>query len=70
MIYFIHSCNARLWYVEKYLIPDMISQGIPRDDIILFNDHYSNGNQKSFYNSAQYIKCNAPHDGRGLAPNR
>ena len=70
MKYMIHSCNARLSYVEQYLIPELVSQGILRDDIILFNDHFSCGNQKSFYNSAQYIKYNAPHEGRDVAPNR
>jgi len=41
MKYMIHSCNSRLWYVEQYLIPSMIKQNIPREDIILFNDHYT-----------------------------
>ena len=70
MIYMIHSCNARLEYVHSYLIPALISQGIPRENIILFNDHFSYGNQRAFYNSAQYIKYSAPHEGRDVAPDR
>ena len=70
MKYMIHSCNARLWYVEEILIPALTAQGISKDDIILFNDYYSNGNQKSFYNSAQYIKYCAPHSDRDMAPDR
>ena len=33
MKYMIHTCEARLWYVEEYLIPSMLKQGIKEDDI-------------------------------------
>lgn len=62
MKYMIHSCNQRLWYVNKYLIPSMLDQGIRLEDIILFNDFLSVGNQASFYNSCKYIKNNLPED--------
>ena len=62
MRYMIHSCNQRLWYVKKYLIPSMLEQGIDINDIILFNDFLSVGNQKAFYYSCKYIKQNEQLD--------
>jgi len=56
MKYMIHSCNKRLWYVKRYLIPSMLEQGISLEDIILWNDYFSVGNQQSWYNSCKYIK--------------
>ena len=32
----IHSCNQRLWYVGKYLIPSLKAQGV--EEIRVFND--------------------------------
>lgn len=58
MKYMIHSCNKRLWYVEEYLIPSMVRQGIPREDIIVWNDNDNIGCLKSWYNSCLYIKEN------------
>lgn len=62
MKYMIHSCNKRLWYVKKYLIPSMIKQGINAKDIILWNDDHSVGNQQSWYNSCEHIKSHEPLD--------
>lgn len=36
--YLIHACEQRNWYVEKYLIPSMIEQGIDRDNIKVYLD--------------------------------
>lgn len=36
--YIIHACPARMWYVEEYLVPSMIEQHIPRDDILIWCD--------------------------------
>ena len=36
--YLIHTMPKRMWYVCGYLIPSMVSQGIDRDDIKIFND--------------------------------
>lgn len=36
--YRIQTCKARLWYVEDYLIPSMIKQGIDRNDITIYLD--------------------------------
>ena len=60
MKYMIHSCNKRLWYVNRYLIPSMLDQGIKLENIILWNDFLSVGNQQAFYDSCRYIKNNEP----------
>lgn len=33
--YIIHACNKRMDYVMKRLVPDMVSQGINKDDIVV-----------------------------------
>ena len=42
--YMIHACPKRMWYVEDYLVPSMLAQGIVEDDIIVFNDTKGRGN--------------------------
>lgn len=37
--YMIHTCKQRKWYVNKYLIPDMLKQGITKDQIIVMTDN-------------------------------
>lgn len=49
--YMIHCCLKRLWYVEKYLMPSMIEQGIGKDDIILYVDANNDGCLKSHVKS-------------------
>ena len=41
--YVIHACAARIWYVDEYLIPSMLEQGIDRDDILLWCDTEKKG---------------------------
>ena len=36
--YIIHTYPGRLWYVENYLIPSMLAQGIERDQITVWSD--------------------------------
>ena len=38
MYYMIHAVPEREWYVEEYLIPSMISQGISPDEIEVWMD--------------------------------
>lgn len=45
--YMIHTYPKRMWYVENYLIPSMLVQGIKRDHIIIFNDSEGLGNLKA-----------------------
>ena len=48
MKYMIHTCEARLWYVEEYLIPSMLKQGIKEDDIYNYVDEKHDGNLVSW----------------------
>lgn len=34
----IHACPARMWYVNEYMVPSMIAQGIDQNDITIWND--------------------------------
>lgn len=42
--YMIHAYQPRMWYVEEFLIPSMVAQGIPREDITVWNDTERKGN--------------------------
>lgn len=42
--YMMHACPKRMWYVEEFLIPSMLEQGIPREDITVWNDTEKLGN--------------------------
>ena len=37
--YLIHACNKRFWYVKEYLIPSMMLQGIPAENIFVYRDY-------------------------------
>ena len=41
--YMIHTCNQRRWYVNKFLIPSMLEQGIKKDEIIVAVDSNNSG---------------------------
>ena len=53
--YMIHACPKRMWYVEDFLVPSMIEQGIEKDDIIIWNDTNGWGNLKSFVESCRWV---------------
>lgn len=57
-IVMIHSCNKRLWYVREYLIPYLITLGIPERNIILWNDYKGIGCLKQWVSSCEYLSCN------------
>jgi len=66
MKYMIHSCDARKWYVDKYLVPSMIEQGINEDDIYVYNDDKHEGNLVSWVVSCHVAyemwgECNVWH---------
>lgn len=63
MTYMIHTCNKRLWYVEKYLIPSMEEQGILRENIIVWKDTKKLGNLESFVKSMKWIANNQTYLG-------
>lgn len=45
--FMIHACLQREWYVRGFLIPDMISQGIPQENIEVWLDSEKRGNLAS-----------------------
>lgn len=49
--YMIHVCPDRKWYVDEFLIPSMIEQGISQSDITLWYDEKRKGNLVSCYES-------------------
>lgn len=44
MEYMIHACPDRMWYVNDFLIPSMMDQGIPRESILVWCDTEGKGN--------------------------
>lgn len=44
MHYMIHAAPQRMWYVDDFLVPSMTAQGIPLDDITVWNDTAGAGN--------------------------
>lgn len=51
MKYMIHACPAREWYVNDFLVPSMIEQGISESDIYVYMDRSKDGNLMSFVRS-------------------
>lgn len=49
--YLIHACNSRFWYVKQYLIPSMMLQGIPAQNIFVYRDYNEIGNLRAFIDS-------------------
>lgn len=45
--YLIHTYPKRIWYVNGYLIPSMIKQGINLSDISVYNDEKREGNLRA-----------------------
>lgn len=51
MKYLIHACPKRMWYVEKFLYPQLREQGAPAEGIEIWNDAEGKGNQIAFFES-------------------
>lgn len=49
--YMIHTFPNRLWYVENYLIPSMLKQGIEKSQIVVYNDSKGEGNLRACMHS-------------------
>lgn len=60
--YMIHACPQRMWYVEEFLLPSMLEQGIKESEVYIWNDEKQIGNLKSFLASMEYVRDNCPHD--------
>ena len=55
----IHAMPKRIKYVEDYLVPSMIQQGIKQEDITVYNDTMQEGNLLAWINSIRKL----PDDG-------
>ncbi len=53
--YLIHSCPKRRWYVDDYLVPSMLDQGIQPEDIMIYDDKAKQGNLKAFLDSCRKL---------------
>ena len=53
--YLIHAVPKRMWYVNDFLIPSLVNQGIPLYDISVYCDDKNEGNLKAFVNSLKTI---------------
>lgn len=56
----IHACPAREWYVNEYLVPSIVDQGISRDEITIWMDRDGVGNLASCLES--FAQC-SKHEG-------
>lgn len=54
MRYMIHAVPSRLWYVEDFIIPSMLEQGIQRDEIAIYCDYKRKGNLFAFMDCIRY----------------
>lgn len=62
--YLIHACPQRLWYVENFLIPSMLKQGIKKENIEVYTDLENRGNLEAFVHSLSMIKQTDENSGR------
>ena len=60
--YIIHACQQREWYVNEYLVPSIIEQGIPPDNIEVWRDDKGMGNLFSCMKCFEY--CGTKTGGR------
>lgn len=56
--YMIHTYPKRLWFVEDYIIPSMLEQGISRDNIRIHNDIDGEGNLRACMHSFMEVDDN------------
>lgn len=53
--YLIHTCAKREQYVNEYLVPSMLKQGIDKSNILIYNDKAKEGCLKSYLASFKMI---------------
>lgn len=53
--YIIHTCLDREWYVQEFLMPSMIEQGIPSDNIEMWLDSNKDGCLFSCMKCFEYV---------------
>lgn len=59
----IHACPKRMWYVEGYLVPKLVEQGIPKKSIVVWNDETGKGNLISCMEAFKWCGENPVKDG-------
>lgn len=58
----IHTCNKREWYVYEYLVPSLLEQDLPHNNIIVWHDYERIGNLHSCLLSFQWCYKNLNND--------
>lgn len=58
MKYLIHTYPKRLWYVEQYLIPSLLKQGVKSSNIAIYNDDKGEGNLRACMNAFLMVDDN------------
>lgn len=53
--YLIHACPKRIDYVNDYLVPSMLRQGIEKENILIYNDEKKLGNLRAFKASSELV---------------
>lgn len=61
--FMIHSAPSRMWYVDDFLIPSMVEQGISKDDIINWCDINGKGNLHSCMDGFRWCGDNPTEGG-------
>lgn len=63
MRYVIHACPERMWFVNGYMIPEMVRQGINESDIKVWNDETHKGNLMACMECFKWCGDNQAGDG-------
>lgn len=53
--YMIHAVPSRMWYVNEFIIPSMLAQGISESDIRIHNDEKKEGNLRACMHSFEEV---------------
>lgn len=54
-MYQIHTCEKRRWYVDEFLLPSLLAQGIKKEDILIFEDTKLLGNLEATLQSFEAL---------------
>ncbi|MBP3870268.1 MAG: hypothetical protein J6E46_04755, partial [Faecalicoccus sp.] len=54
-MYQIHTCGKRRWYVDEFLLPSLVLQGIKEEEILIFEDRDQEGNLEATLKSFEIL---------------
>lgn len=57
--YLIHAMPKRMWYVEDYLVPSLLKQGVVESSILVYNDSEGEGNLRACMKAFSSVPDNA-----------